>query len=351
MAHFRVVALGHGYSSTAIERRIVESAGGSFIDADAEGWGEPQAWAAAQEADAVAVRWTAVTEDLIRRLRRCRILMRYGAGYDNVDETAATEAGIMIGHVPGYCVDEVATHAIALLLACARHLLTSHQRLADGGWDANPARPMYRMKGRTIGLIGLGGIGSAVARKLGGWGCRLVAADPYVDAEHATAMGVSVLDLETLLRESDYLTLHVPFLPETRHLIDRRALALLKRGAILVNTSRGLVLDTDALLASLDSGQLAAAGLDVFEEEPLPLDSKLRGESRVVLTDHSGWYSEESETELHRTVAEEIVRVCAGGLPLAVANPEVLERLGRAHEWTPNWNALWRRRRADRFRG
>jgi len=343
MAKFKVVSVQHQYASTATEQRIVTEAGGEYLDTDPLPLGE--ALRECEDADAILVRWLRIGPDLIRRFRRCRIIVRYGVGYDNVDLAAATEAKIMVGHSPAYCLDEVATHAISLLLACVRNLVPIHLRVTQGGWSANPPEKSYRMSGRALGLVGCGNIGQSVARKLGGWGMRLLATDPFVDPESLTSLGVELVDLETLCSRSDFISLHVPLLPETRHLIGRRELSRMKPGVILVNTSRGPVLDTEALLAALAEGRVAAAGLDVFETEPLDVNSPLRSHRRVVLTDHTAWYSEDSVAELQQTVAEEAVRVCNGGLPRSLANPEVLHRLGRFAEWTPSSNARWQMKR------
>ena len=199
------------------------------------------------------------------------------------------------------------------------------------------------------GIIGFGNIGRTVARKMAGWDVRLLAADPFADQEQAAALGVKLVDLDTLCRESDYVTLHCPLLPETKHLINARTLALMKPGAILINTARGPIVDTAALLAALDANRLALAGLDVFEEEPLPKTSPLRSHPRVVLTDHVAWYSEEAQAQLQRTAAEELVRVCTGGLPRSLANPEVLHRLGRFAGWTPSDTVKWQLKRLERI--
>ena len=344
MPAFKVVLLSHDYGSTEIEREIIEQAGGQCVDADR--LPKAEAMRAAAEADAVIVRWLAVTPELISRWRRCRIIVRYGVGYDNVDYQAATAAGIMIGHCPHYCVDEVATHALALLLGCIRGVPDTHALVANGGWDPNPVFRARRVSGRTFGIVGLGNIGSNLAAKLNGWGLRLLASDPFADADRAAAARVALVDLETLLRQSDYISLHVPLLPETHHLIGESAFAAMKPGAILINTSRGPIIDEVALLAALDDGKAAAAGLDVFEQEPLPAESPLRRHPRLLLSNHAAWYSEDALAELHRSVAEDAVRVCTGGLPVALANPEVLHKLGRFNEWTPTWNARWRWKRA-----
>jgi D-3-phosphoglycerate dehydrogenase len=286
-----------------------------------------------------------MTCDMIRQFRKCRIIVRYGIGTDNVDIDTATEANIIVGHVPSYCIDEVSTHAIALLLACARKILPTHKRMEQGSWDVHRDDPIFRLAGKTVGIVGLGNIGRSVARKLSGWNMQLLACDPFVGPEKARELGVALVDLEALCRSSDFITLHCPLLPETRHLINAKSLSWMRRGAIIVNTARGPVVDSEALLEAIDSNHIASAGLDVFEQEPLAADSPLRRHPRVVVTDHTAWYSEESQAELQRTAAEDLERVCTGGLPQSLANPEVIERLGRMKEWQPAENMIWQLKR------
>ena len=345
MPAFRVVLIEHGYANTHIERKLIEGAGGEFIDANHLPLSE--SLPLCESAHAIMFRRISITGEIIRRLRACKLIMRYGIGTDNVDVAEATAAKMIVGHVPTYCLDEVSSHAIALLLAGARKVVSTHKRMELAGWDVHRHEPIWRIAGRTLGLIGLGNIGQAVARKLAGWGLRVLAADPYVDPSRARQPGVELVALEDLLRDSDYVSLHCPLLPETRHLIGRRALSLMKPNAILVNTARGPLIDGAALLEALDSGRIGWAGLDVFEEEPLPADSPLRTHPRVALTDHTAWYSEESQAELQRTTAEEVVRVCTGGLPRSLMNPEVIRAWGRWRDWEVPENVQWQLRRAS----
>jgi D-3-phosphoglycerate dehydrogenase len=345
MSAFKVVILPHGFPSTDLEQQIIRQAGGCVVDGD-QLPSEAAALREAEDADAILVRWTQLTPERLNRFRKCRIIVRYGIGYDNVDYEAATAAGILIGHCTDYCVDEVATHALALLLACARDLVPTHQRVAAGGWSTQPPVRQRRLAGSTMGLVGLGNIGRSVARKLGGWRLRLLAADPYVSPELAAELGVQLVDLPALCHQSDFISLHAPLLPETRHLIGRQELAWMKPAVMLINTARGPLVDEVALAESLASGQVAAVGLDVFETEPLPSVSPLRQHPRVIVSDHAAWYSEDALQELKSSVAEDAVRTCTGGLPRAIANPEVLHKLGRFHEWVPNYNAQWRAKRA-----
>lgn len=345
MAKFRALILEHGYLSIEPERAIIEQAGGELIDG---GTMQPgRALLLAREVEAVMVRRVNFTAELIRGFTRCKVILRYGVGVDNVDLAAATKQGIIVSHVPIYCQDEVSTHALALMLACVRELVSTQRKMEQGGWDLHRNEPIFRLAGKTLGIVGLGTLGQALARKLQGWNLQLLATDPFVEPETARELGVQLVPLERLLRESDYVSLHLPLLPETTHLINARTLSIMKKGAILVNTARGPVVDGVALLQALDTGQLACAALDVFEQEPLPDDSPLRHHPRLIVSDHVAWYSEDSQLELQKRAAEEVVRTCTGGLPIAIANPEVLKILGRDSEWTPNHLARWQRKRAE----
>jgi D-3-phosphoglycerate dehydrogenase / 2-oxoglutarate reductase len=343
MPRFQAVLIEHGYATTRHEREVIEAAGGELIDAD--GMPLERALELCEQADGVLCRRIEVPRALLQRFRRCRIIVRYGVGTDNIDVDAATDLKIIVGHVPSYCADEVSVHAVALLLACVRHVAGTDRRLRAGGWDVRRGETIHRMAGGTLGLVGLGGIGRSVARKMAAWSLRLLAADPFVDPQVAVALGVELVDFDTLCRESDYVSLHCPLLPETRHLVDDRALSAMKPGAVLINTARGPLVDTASLLAALDDGRLSGAALDVFEDEPLPADSPLRRHDKVVLTDHTAWYSEESQVELQRTAAEAVVTACSGGLPGSLANPLVVRRLERWDEWLPAENMRWQLKR------
>lgn len=346
-ARFKVVLLEHGYASIRVEREVIEAAGGELIDADS--LPQEEALKLCEEADAVMFRRIEMPAALIKRFRNCKIILRYGVGTDNVDTAAATKANIIVGHVPSYCIDEVSTHAIALLLACVRKVVLTQRKMEQGGWDVHREDPIYRMAGRALGIVGFGNIGRAVAQKMTGWGLRLLACDPFFEKSRVDALRVQLVDLETLCRESDYLSLHCPLLPETHHLIGKETLRRMKKDAIVINTARGPVVDAQALLGALDRNDLGAAGLDVFEEEPLPKNSPLRNHPRIVVSDHTAWYSEESQMQLQKTAAEEIARVCTGQLPTSLANPEVIKRLGRWKEWTPGENVQWQIRRLEKL--
>jgi D-3-phosphoglycerate dehydrogenase len=257
-----------------------------------------------------------ITADLIESLEGCRVISRYGVGYDNVDVEAATRKRIWVTFVPDYCFEEVADHALALLLCCIRKVGYKDRMVRQGKWNTHRDQPCYRMEGRTLGIIGYGNAAHTLLRKVSGLGFgRVLMCDPYVRASTIKAAGAVPVDLPVLLAESDYISVHVPLTPETRHMIGRVELSLVKPGAILVNTARGPVLDEMALAEALASGRLGGAGLDVFETEPLPDSSPLRKLDTVVFTDHAGWYSEESVVELKTKAARNVAAVLAGGKP------------------------------------
>ena len=258
-------------------------------------------YAAVCDVDAVMIGLEIFDEPLIANMRRCRIISRYGIGYDNIDVDAATAAGIWVGRVADYGWEAVSDHAMALFLACVRDLGFLDRRARAG----QPGRrcPLFLVKGRTFGVIGCGGIGRALIRKLAGFGlAHILVHDPYLTADHVAAAGGEAVDLETLLREADFVSLHTPLTAETTGMIGADQLALMKSSAILINTSRGAVVDEPALAAALADGTIAAAGLDVFETEPLPTDSPLAGLDNVILSNHLAWYTVESSVELVTTV-------------------------------------------------
>jgi phosphoglycerate dehydrogenase-like enzyme len=259
-----------------------------------------------------------IGERTIARLTRCKGIVRCGVGYDNVDIHAAGARGIVVCNVPDYGAEEVADHALMLLLAVARRLLPAHQALRDGTWDTTLVFGAPRLRGRALGLVGCGRIGTAMALRARALGMRVVAFDPYRPDGLDKALGIErVWSLEELLPQAQFLSLHCPLTRETRHILNERTLALLPAGAYVVNTARGPCVDLPALVKALESGRVAAAGLDVFEREPLDFED-LRRHPRVVLTPHAAFYSAEGWIEMRTKGALEGRRLLLGE---AVRNP------------------------------
>jgi len=285
---------------------------------------EEEARRALATADGVLVNLFPLGERVIQSLQRCRVISRYGVGYDNVDVGAATRKGIWVTRVPDYSLEEVSDQALALLMACVRKVAYKDRGIRAGKWNIHKDQPTHRVVGGTMGLVGYGAIARCFHRKIAGLGFgRILVHDPYVRPEVLKTAGCVPADLRTLVSQSDFISVHVPLSPDTRGMIGAHEIAAMKKGAILVNTSRGPVVDEKALAAGLREGRLAGAGLDVFEVEPLPLDSPLRALENVVLSDHAGWYSEESITELKIKAARNVAAVLSGGRPIYPVNDVV----------------------------
>ena len=272
--------------------------------------------AVARDADAILVTYAKLPGDLLRQLRRCKAIGRFGLGVDNIDIAAAAELGITVTYVPDYCIQEVSDHAMALLLALARKVPQSNALVQTGRWDMPAVVPIHRLAGRVLGLVSFGNIPRALAPKAKAFGLRVVAHDPYVPQHALAAAGVESMSFDRLLEISDFVSIHAPLLPATRGLFNAEVFRKMKQGACLINTARGPLVDEDALLAALDSGRLAGAALDVVAVEPLPKGSRLIGRDNVVLTPHTGFYSVEALNELQTKCAADVARVLSGETPV-----------------------------------
>jgi D-3-phosphoglycerate dehydrogenase len=286
----------------------------SAIDAELQLAAEPKPepiLALAHDADAVLVTYAKITGDMIRQMSRCRIISRFGIGVDNVDLEAATAAGIVVTKVPDYCIDEVSDHTMALLLSAVRKIPFSNRQVHGGEWRMPAVVPIHRLRDRVLGLVGFGRIPQLVAPKARAFGLRVVAYDPFVPDEVFDNADVAKVDFPSLLRISDYVSVHSPLTPETRGLFNADAFRQMKPTAYLVNTARGPIIDEAALAAALDAKQIAGAAVDVMTQEP-PVGSPLVGRDDVLITPHTSFYSEESLIELQTKAAQEVVRVLTG---------------------------------------
>lgn len=312
----KVVIVDYYYDSLEREKAIFAPHG--FHVEDYHCKTEDEVIAVAQDADALIVQFAPITRHVIESLKKCRCIVRYAIGVDNIDVRAATEHDIYVCNVPDYSLDEVSNQAITLLLACARKLTLMDRLVRQGVWKYQPSMPLYRMEGKRLGLVGLGRIPSLVARKIAGFGLDIIAYDPYRSEEYAKMLGVKLVSLDELLETSDYVSLHCPLTEQTHHLIDRAALGKMKKTAILVNTARGGVVNQVDLAEALAAGTIAMAGLDVCEKEPIEKDSPLLSMDNVIITPHMSWYTQEAVQSLQTKVAEEVARVLTGQKP---ANP------------------------------
>ncbi|WP_405719831.1 C-terminal binding protein [Streptomyces sp. NBC_01537] len=312
-----VLLTDHAWPDDSVERSLIEAAGHTLVTGPAD----PASAEAIEELVAehrpsgILTCWAPVSATAIGTSPDLRIVARLGVGLDNIAVDTATERGVWVTNVPDYCVEEVSDHAVGMVLAWTRGLAVSDREVRAGRWNPAGAR-LRRLSTLTCGIVGYGRIGRATARKLGAFGCRILAHDPYPPDD---APGVEMAGLEELLRRSDVVILHVPLTPGTHHIIGAGQLALMPPGGLLVNVSRGGLVDTDAVVKALDSGHLDGAGFDVLETEP-QVPAGLLDQPGALLTPHVAFSSDASVTELRRRAAEEVVRILAGEAPAHACN-------------------------------
>lgn len=277
--------------------------------------------AVAREADAMLVTYARLEGAFLRQLRRCKVIGRFGLGVDNIDVKTAAELGIAVTYVPDYCIDEVSDHALALLLALARKIPFSNALVQAGRWEMPAVVPLRRLAGQVLGLIGFGNIPRALAPKAKALGLNVITHDPFVTQDMLAVHGVEGVSFDDLLARSDFISVHAPLTPATRGLVNAGAFAKMKKGALIVNTARGPLIDESALVAALDSGQLGGAALDVVATEPLAKDSPLLHRDNVILTPHTAFYSVEALNELQTKCASDVARVLSGEKPVYPVRP------------------------------
>lgn len=311
----KYVITDHGFPSIQIERRIIQNARGELSTPQCKTEADVIAFAA--DADALLVQWAPITARVIEKLMACRVIVRYGIGVDNIDLDAARNRGIVVCNVPGYCIEEVADHTFALAMCLARQIPAIDGLVRQGVWEITPPKAMLASRQMNFVTIGYGRIARAVLERARACRFKLSTCDPYLPAGSALPSDIRNLSREEALETADVLSLHLPLSQSTYHFIDSDVLSKMKTTSILVNTSRGALVDAAALASALNDGRIAAAGLDVFEHEPLEHDHPLRNCTNALLTSHVAWYSEMSVPELQRMTAEEAVRVLSGELPLS----------------------------------
>jgi len=279
------------------------------------------------DAEILIVNMAKIDAKAIAGLDHCRLIIRHGVGYDNVDVAAAARKNIVVSYIPDYCVNEVAEQAVMLILACQRKLLIQNAILKapsqNRNWKISSVYPIFSLKDKTLGIIGYGRIGGTVHDMMRGFGLRFMIADPYLSAGKKKTTVGKTYPLKEVLQRSDIITIHVPLNKETYHLIDEKEIALMKKAAVLVNTSRGGVVNLTALDTALRNGQLAHAGIDVYEEEPPAADMPLLHNDRAILTPHLGWLSEEAGWDIRRKIMEDVRQYLNKQQPRFSAVPEI----------------------------
>ena len=322
-AKAKVVLTDYVWESLDVERKIL----GDIAELAPMQTKKPEEFiAAAADCDALLNTYAGpITADVMAKMPKCRIIARYGIGVDTIDLQAATAAGIIVTNNPTYCIEEVAEHAMAMILACARKTVFYDRMVRDGRWEVPPGKPLFRLAGRNLGLVGFGNIARQVAVRAAAFGMRVLYSDPFVRQGQFDCPGTA-MELDELLTAADIVSLHPPLTPQTRKMINDAALGRMKPTAFIVNCSRGPIIDTDALVRALDARRIAGCALDTTDPEPLPNPHPLRGRENVILNPHVAWYSEQAMVGLQAGAPGEVRRVLSGEWPINVVNKDVKGR-------------------------
>ena len=323
MAKAKVVLTDYVWESLDVEKKILGDLG-ELVPMQTK---KPEEFLAqAADCDALLNTYAGpITAEAMAKMPRCRIIARYGIGVDTIDLAAATAAGIIVTNNPTYCIEEVAEHTMALLLDSARKIAFYDRLVRSGTWAVPPGKPLYRLVGRTLGLVGFGNIARQVAVRAAAFGMKIVYADPFVKEGQFKEPG-SKVELPQLYAESDFISVHPPLTPQTRGMINDDAFAKMKPAAVLINCSRGPVVDTAALVRALDAKKIAGCALDTTDPEPLPDPHPLRGRDNVIINPHVAWYSETAMVGLQAGAPNEVRRVLSGEWPVNVVNRDVRKK-------------------------
>ncbi len=315
---FKVVITDCDHGSIEEEKREFGRIGAELILAQIKE--EKDLIRVCKDADGLLNQYALLTRKVLEKLLKCKVIGRYGVGIDSIDLKAATDLGIIVANVPDYCVDEVADQALSMILALIRKTGFFDQKVKSDQWDFRQGRPIHRIKGKTLGLIGSGRIGLEVAKRISAFGVRVITFDPYLQK---TPAGIELMDFDTVLKESDFISIHCPLNESTRHLIGEKEFQKMEKKPLIINTSRGPIIDEVALIQALTKRQVSGAGLDVLEKEPPDPQNPLLKMENVIIAPHISFYSEESISELKRRTAENVSSVLLGKWPGSVVNQEV----------------------------
>ena len=319
---WRILVTDVAWPSVEAEVEVLARIGGELVLA--ESGSEEELLRLVPAVDAILTCWARVPASVVRAGSKLQVISRYGIGVDNIAVEEATGRGIIVTNVPAYCLDEVSDHAMALILACARKICHFDRRVHAGDWDIAGGKPLFRVRGQTLGIIGFGKIGQTLAPKARAFSMQVLVYDPFVDGETVRAHQCEKRELDALLAEADFVSIHAPLTESTRGLIDKVRLRQMKSTAYIINAARGAIIDQDALVVALEQGWITGAALDVFVPECLPADHPLLKLPNVIATPHVAFYSEESLRDLQIQAAENVAALLSGRHSTSVVNPEVL---------------------------
>jgi D-3-phosphoglycerate dehydrogenase / 2-oxoglutarate reductase len=320
MAKHKVVLTDNIFPDLDIERELLDKAGADLIEIK-NGIGLEKE---VEDADAVINTYAQVPAELIGKMEKCKLIIRNGIGVNTIDVDACNKKGIMVANIPTYCLDEVATHAMALLLALNRKILPLDKSVHGGTWDVKKATPVYALPEKTLGLVGFGKIPRMVHEKAKAFGMKVIIFDPYVSKEDAANAGARKVEIQELIAESDYISIHCPLTPETRGMFNYEAFCSMKKTAYIINTARGPIVNEPDLARALEEGEIAGAGLDVLMKDEVSLDNPLLKFDNVIITPHAAWYSEESIVRRRVQTVESVIEVLQGREPFSFLNKKAL---------------------------
>jgi len=328
---FKVLVTDYVWPSIEPEKAVLERIGAELVVAPDSS--EDTLAGLAGDVDGILTCFAQVTDKVLRAAEKCIVVGRYGVGVDNIAVDTATELGMAVTYVPDYCVEEVSDHVLGLLLTWNRRVAYFDRMVKTSGWGSlSLTMPILRLRGKKLGIVGFGRIGQVVCRKALAFGFEVLTSDPFVPAETATQLGASMVGMQELLRESDFITLHSPLIPETRNLIGAAELDLMKSTAFLINCARGPLIDEEALYEALKNDRIGGAGLDVLvEAHPAP-DHPLLKLENAIITPHVAFFSEEAVLELEERAAEEVAAVLQGRMPENLVNKDVLAHANPRHQ-------------------
>lgn len=309
---FKVLITDYEFEDLRYEENVFAESGLDIEFIKAQCKTEDDVIEKAQEAHAILNQYAPLSRRVVESLQETKIISRYGVGVNTIDLEAAAEKGIIVANVPDYGMEEVSNHALALMLSWARKIPLLNNEVKQGNWDFKAGVPIHRFNEQTLGVLGFGRIPRRLIEKAKPLHIKTAAYDPFVTEEEMAACGVVKMELDEIIRESDFLSVHVPLIKDTFHLLDAKRFSQMKNSAVVINTARGPIIDEKALIAALEQGQIAGAALDVAEEEPIGRDNPLLKMDNVILTPHSAWYSEEAMVELRQKAAMNIVQVLSG---------------------------------------
>ncbi|RSL35355.1 C-terminal binding protein [Salibacterium salarium] len=321
MSKFKVLVTDYTYDTLSPEKEVLATVDAELITAQCRT--EEDVIEMAQGVDGIISQYAPISEKVIQSLDNCKVIARYGVGFDTIDVKAATEKGMMVSNVTDYCAEEVSNHAFALLLASARKIVQLHESVQNEKWDAKIMKPVYRLSEQTLGLVGFGNIPQMLAKKAQAFGLDIITYDPFASADVAASMGVRIVELDELCHESDFISVHPPLNKHTQGMLSDDQFKKMKKEAFVINTARGPVIDEAALIRALQAGEIAGAGLDVLETEPISQDNPLLEMDNVILNPHAAFYSAESETELKQKTAQNVADVLQGNFPTYLVNLEL----------------------------